>query len=254
MENKYFLTDAYELKVANVVLTDNKTGVEMYSASLETHEIAQTVQEELIKAGQENSTYVTLQKSKEIKVTLTDIMSKIDWQAAKMGTDLENKEIVVSAFPKNYAVQEADGELFIELDKEPLHGQLPVIYNKQTRKAIETSDLMLDGKKVKITDVAISVGDILFGASYRYTTTADVLMINNKNTASNYRCELHIPVLNSSMDLLYTKKIVFHKCSMGQDWTFSGSTEIASNPQTTTLTVLQPDNYEELGYVVYEEA
>lgn len=254
MENKYFLTDAYELKVANVVLTDNKTGLELYSASLETHEITQAVQEELIKAGQENSTFVTLQKSKEIKVTISDIMSKIDWQAAKMGTNLEQKEVVVSAFPKNYAVKESSGELYIELDHEPLYGQLPTLYNKTTRKAIEVSALELNEKRVVITDLGISLGDIVFGSSYRYTTTGDVLMIHNNNNTSTYRCELHIPVLNSSMDLLYTKKVIFHKCSMGQDWSFSGQTEISSNPSSTTLTVLQSDDYEELGYIVYEEA
>ena len=113
MENKHFLQDAYELKVANVILEDLETGVEMYSASLDTHQISQTVSEELIKAGQENDTFVTLTKSKEIKVTLEDIMAKLDWQAAKVGGSLDERELEVSAFPKNYKVKDSRGELVI---------------------------------------------------------------------------------------------------------------------------------------------
>ena len=47
MENIHFLEDAYELKVANVILHDLESGLEMYSASLETHKVNQTVSEEL---------------------------------------------------------------------------------------------------------------------------------------------------------------------------------------------------------------
>lgn len=253
MENTHFLQDAYELKVANVILQDLETGLELYSASLETHKINQAVTEELIKAGQENDTYVTLQKSKEIKVEIQDIMSKLDWSAAKVGGDLAERALVVSCFPRNHTIKTDDSNLVIELDHEPVNGVMPVLYNKKTRKAIESSKLELAGKVITITDDSLSEGDLLFASSYKYLTTAESLVIESKNKARYFRCELHVPVLSASLDLLYTKKIIFHKTQMDQNWEFSGATEITKNNQTTGLTVLKHDDYDNLGYIVYEK-
>ncbi len=252
------LEQLYELKVASVVLTEEETGLEMYSASLETHSIAQTVSEELIKAGTENETFVRLIKDKEIKVELTDIQQKRDWLAAKMGGQLTEQLVTVSEFPKNYKVKsETDGEggrtLFVELDQEPYLGAFPKFLNKKTETVIAPEGLALDGKKVIITDPAIKVGDIVFGTSYRYETLSEAIKIDNGAATPSFRVELHIPVMSADLALVYTKKVVFHKASLGQDWSFDGSTEITKQTSSHTLTVLKSDDYEELGYIVYEK-
>lgn len=253
MENTHFLEDAYELKVANVILQDLETGLEMYSASLESHQITQSISEELLKAGQENDTYVTLQKSKEIKVEIQDIMSKLDWSAAKVGSQLETRTLEVSCFPRNHTVKADDVNLVIELDHEPVNGVMPTLYNKKTRKAINPSNLELDGKTITITDDTLAAGDLVFASSYKYETTSESLVFDAKNKARHFRCEMHVPVLSANLDLLYTKKIVFHKTQMDQNFEFSGATEITKNNQTTALTVLKHDDYDNLGYIVYEK-
>lgn len=257
MNNEMMLEQLYELKVASVVLTEEKTGMEMYSASLETHSIAQTVGEELIKAGTENETFVRLTKDKEIKVELTDIQQKRDWIATKMGGTLTEQLVEVSAFPKNYKVQSetvADAPVyFVELEQEPKNGVMPKFYNKKTNKVIDASNLTLEGKRVIIENETFIAGDIIFGASYRYETVSEAIKIDNAGTTPNFRVELHIPVLHDDMSLAFTKKIVFHKASLGQDWTFDGSTEITKQTTSHTLTVLKSDDYEELGYMVYEK-
>lgn len=253
MNNEMMLEQLYELKVASVVLTEEKTGMEMYSASLETHSIAQTVGEELIKAGTENETFVRLTKDKEIKVELTDIQQKRDWIAAKMGGTLTEQLVEVSAFPKNYKVQSELDDVFVELEQEPKNGVMPKLYNKKTNKAIEASNLSLEGKRIVIENEAFVEGDVIFGSSYRYETVAEALKIDNSATTPNFRVELHIPVLHADMSLAYTKKVIFHRASLGQDWTFDGSTDITKQTTSHTLTVLKHDDYEELGYVVYEK-
>ena len=52
--NKHFLEELYDLSVANALLIDEETGLELYSVSLETHAINQTAESELVKAGQNN--------------------------------------------------------------------------------------------------------------------------------------------------------------------------------------------------------
>lgn len=247
------LEQLYELKVASVVLTEEKTGMEMYSASLETHSIAQTVGEELIKAGTENETFVRLTKDKEIKVELNDIQQKRDWVAAKMGGSLTEQLVEVSAFPKNYKVKSELGSVCVELEHEPKNDVLPKFYNKKTNKVIDESHLELQGKKVIITEESFVEGDVIFGASYRYETTAETVKIDNASSTPNFRVELHIPVLYADMSLAYTKKVIFHRASLGQNWSFDGSTDITKQTTAHTLTVLKHDDYEELGYIVYEK-
>lgn len=253
MKNEMMLEQLYELKVASVVLTEEKTGMEMYSASLETHSIAQTVSEELIKAGTENETFVRLTKDKEIKVELNDIQQKRDWVAAKMGGALTEQLVEVSAFPKNYKVKSDSGSVYVELEHEPKNGVLPKFYNKKTNKVIDGTHLELQDKKVIITEEDFAEGDVIFGASYRYETTAEALKIDNSGSTPNFRVELHIPVLYADMSLAYTKKVIFHRASLGQNWSFDGSTDITKQTTAHTLTVLKHDDYEELGYIVYEK-
>ena len=253
MNNEMMLEQLYELKVASVVLTEEKTGMEMYSASLETHSIAQTVGEELIKAGTENETFVRLTKDKEIKIELTDIQQKRDWISAKMGGTLTEQLVEVSAFPKNYKVQSEMDMFFVELEHEPKNGVMPKLYNKKTNQVIDASNLTLEDNRIIIENEAFVEGDIIFGASYRYETVAEAIKIDNAGTTPNFRVELHIPVLRDDMSLAFTKKVIFHKASLGQDWTFDGSTEITKQTTSHTLTVLKSDDYEELGYVVYEK-
>lgn len=254
MVNNHYLDDLYELKVANVVLTDLDTNVELYSASLETHSISAALETEEIKAGQENQTFVVLQKSKTITVELSDVMSKMDWQAAKMNAELNEELVVVSQFPKNYVLKDnSEGGFEFELDHEPYKGILPAFYNKKTKAAIDPSNITLEGKVVTITDGAgLEDGQIVFGSSYKYETTAEVMKIAKADKAKHFRVEMHIPILNSSLELVKTKKIIFHKAAMSGDWSTEGNTEVGKNNMDTTLTILADDNYEDLGYIVYE--
>ena len=148
--NKHFLEELYDLSVANALLIDEETGLELYSVSLETHAINQTAESELVKAGQNNDTFLEIKKDKEITIELVDIQQKRDWEALKLGGQLETRQVKVSAFPRNYTVGGDDAKE-IELEYTPITGSKPVVYNKKTNTPLPDGEVTLSGKKLTIT-------------------------------------------------------------------------------------------------------
>lgn len=250
MENNHLLEQLYELKTCNAVLVSNTTGKEMYTCSLETHKVAQSVSEEDVKAGIDNELFLRLYKDRAITIELVDIQQKRDWFEAKVGTAMARKTVRVSAFPKNYTVKDSDGTLQITLDETPAE-DAPRVYNKATGVVIPAENVSLAGKILTITS-GVAEGEVVYVGSYLYDVEADALSISNDPKTDTYRLELYSPVMDASLTTKFIKRVVFHKCSLGQNWEFNGSTDITKQTTTTTLTVMKSDDHEDLGFIAYE--
>ena len=248
--NTHFLEELYDLSVANALLIDEETGLELYSVSLETHAINQTAESELVKAGQNNDTFLEIKKDKEITIELVDIQQKRDWEALKLGGQLESKKVKVSAFPRNYTVG-GDGTKEIDLEYTPITGSKPVVYNKKTNKPLEDGEVSLSGKKLSITASDIEKGDIVFVGSYFHEVQAEAIDIKNDTAAPNMRLELDIPKFGADIKVKYIKKVVFYKVSLGEDFSMEGSSERTKQSTTHTMSVLKHPDYETLGFLAY---
>lgn len=252
MENKQMLEQLYELKTCNAILISNTTGKEIATASLESHQVSQSVSEEDIKAGVDNELFVRLYKDRTIQITLTDIQQKRDMLEAKVGSTLTEKLVTVSAFPKNQKVEaNMDGDLQITLDETPLK-DAPRLYVKATGAVIPTENVILEGNVLTILDPSVKAGDLLYAGSYLYQTTAETLTISNDPNTDTYRVELHIPVMDAKLKTQFIKKVVFHCCSLGQNWEFAGSTDVTKQTTESVLTVMKSDMHDELGFIAYE--
>lgn len=247
MENKHLLEQLYELKTCNAVLISNTTGKEMYTCSLESHKVAQSVSEEDIKAGIENELFLRLYKDRTITIELVDIQQKRDLFEAKVGSAMEEKVVRVSALPKNYVV---GAGLEIELEETPVV-KAPRVYIKSTGAVIPTEDVTLVGNVLTIAE-GVAEGDMVYVGSYLYETLAETLAISNDPKIDTYRLELYSPVMDASLTTKFIKRVVFHKCSLGQNWEFNGSTDITKQTTTSTLTVMKSDDHEDLGFIAYE--
>ena len=248
--NTHFLEELYDLSVANALLIDEETGLELYSVSLETHAINQTAESELVKAGQNNDTFLEIKKDKEITIELVDIQQKRDWEALKLGGQLETKTVKVSAFPRNYTVGGTSGKE-IELEYTPVGGSKPVVYNKKTNKPLSDGEVTLSGKKLTITTADINKGDIVFVGSYFHEVQAEAIDIKNDTAAPNMRLELDIPKFGADNKVKYIKKVVFYKVSLGEDFSMEGSSERTKQSTTHTMSVLKHPDYETLGFLAY---
>ena len=252
MENNQLLEQLYELKTCNALLISNTTGKEMYTCSLETHQVSQSVSEEDVKAGIDNELFLRLYKDRTITINLTDIQQKRDWFAAKVGSDLEKKLVRVSALPKNYTVASgAEDALEITLDETPV-ADAPRVYIKSTGAVVPTENVSVAGKVLTIEHEGINVGDVVYVGSYLYETEAETLAISTDPKTDTYRLELYSPVMDASLTTKYIKRVVFHKCSLGQNWEFNGSTDITKQTTETVLTVMKSDDHDDLGFIAYE--
>lgn len=248
--NAHFLEELYDLSVANALLIDEETGLELYSVSLETHAINQTAESELVKAGQNNDTFLEIKKDKEITIELVDIQQKRDWEALKLGGQLETRKVKVSAFPRNYTVGGSTAKE-IDLEYTPVGGSKPVVYNKKTNKPLPDGEVTLSSKKLTITSSDINKGDIVFVGSYFHEVEAEAIDIKNESNVPNMRLELDIPKFGSDNKVKYMKKVVFYKVSLGEDFSMEGSSERSKQSTTHTMTVLKHPDHDSLGFFAY---
>ena len=247
--NAYFLEELYDLSVANALLIDEETGLELYSVSLETHAINQTAESELVKAGQNNDTFLEIKKDKEITIELVDIQQKRDWEALKLGGQLESRTVKVSAFPRNYTVGGSDAKE-ITLEYTPV-GEKPVVYNKKTNTALPEGEVTLEGNKLTIASSGINHGDVVFVGSYFHQVEAEAIDIKNESNVPNMRLELDIPKFGADNKVKYIKKVVFYKVSLGEDFSMEGSSERSKQSTTHTMKVLKHPDHDSLGFFAY---
>lgn len=251
--NPYYLDNLYEMRVADAILISNTTGVESFTSSLETAALEQSISESEVRGGSANEIQVLLKTDKKIKVTLTDVRQNRDSFAQKLGGQLTERLATVSEFPQNYTLEAGDleGEFKITLNHEP-KGKLPVFYNKKTKLALPEGTV--EGKVITIVDEddVLEVGQVVFGSSYLYETTADGINFEKDSVTDTYRLELHIPVMDEKMVRRFTKKIVFYNSSLSENFSTSWSTTIEKQTDVRELTILSHDDYEELGFVIYE--
>ncbi len=259
--SKHFLTEEYLLSVADAVLVDEATGVQLATASLTTHNISQSVDITEIKAGQENATYVTLKNNKTITVELTDIQQNRQWFAMQTGADIEElgggglANIEAYAFPKTYTLPapQPGGDIHLELDHTPIAPQTIKIYKANTKEQVEQVHITLNGQNLEIAQAAgLAQNDLVVVEAYKYSLTkGDVIRLKSGKYGKSYRLILDEKVMDSDLEIVGRRQSIFYKVTPDDNFTLSGSTELSEQNQTYTFTVKKHPNYEDLGVIIY---
>lgn len=260
--SKHFLTEEYLLSVADAVLVDEATGVQLATASLTTHNISQSVDITEIKAGQENATYVTLKNNKTITVELTDIQQNRQWFAMQTGADIEElgggglPNIEAYAFPKTYALPAINVDKFeLQLDHTPIVGQIIKVYKAETKEQIEQQHITLNGQTLEIAQAGVAgmnQNDLVVVEAYKYTLVqGDVIRLKSGKYGKSYRLILDEKVMDSDLEIVGRRQSIFYKVTPDDSFTLSGSTELSEQNQTYTFTVKKHPNYDDLGVIIY---
>ena len=136
-ENSAILEDLLEVSVANFYAYDEKSGLEYYSGTLESHELSASAETEEIKGGQGNNVIASIDKAKELTLKIVDVVARQDIEALKLGGEIKAVgSDIVDAFhmPKNYTVTEELSTKSITLDAVPKAGEEVLVYNNKTKK------------------------------------------------------------------------------------------------------------------------
>ena len=244
MANNY-LTEEYLFAVADAILVDEETGIQLATSSLKSHNISQSVDSTEIKAGQDNDTLVTIKSNKVVTVELEDVRQSRQWLAMQMGSDIEEGESVEAyAFPKKYTV--AAGGV-VTLDHTPVGGQKIKAYNSKTKESLETS---LSGKQLTITSAR--EGDVVTVEAYKHIiASAEVLRFKSDKFAKSYRLILDEQVFDGDYEVVGRRQTIFYKAIADDNFTLNGSTDRGEKTNTYKFTVKKHPLYEDLGVIVY---
>lgn len=241
--NKWLTETLYESTIGKVLFIDKQTGMELYSASLKSSSVSKSGSKTTVKAGENNVSWLEFINDEEIKISVTDIQSKRDWKALKLGGVLESKSVELHEFPKVYEIKAGK----ITLAETPLSGDVPVVYNSETGEVIESS---LEGKVLTLTETegltSATVG------SYKYSATVEAIDIADSTQPREVEILISSPVANQAHKVVFDKIYHFYRASLPVDFTDENTSERSESAITTELTVLKDSTKDKLGVLVYK--
>lgn len=256
IENKFLLEDYFELAVANFYTYDKKSGLEVYSGSLESHELSQKGDTEKIKGGRNNEVLGIINKDKELSLKIVDLKSKADMDSLKFGGAVKpvGSNIVYGMhMPKNYTIVSSSSALKITLDKTPVDGEDVVIYNNKTKKMIQSTKAVRTGKDITITEAGLVAGDTVYVTGFRFalSQTDSYSEISTTTATPNLYVVIEVPLFDEDMQQVCLKQYHFPKTTLSTSVTKTGKSDKSKNTEETTLDIQRDRTVDYLGRIVY---
>lgn len=251
------------LGVADVLILDDDTGLQIASATLSSHTIEQSVDSTDLRGGRTNKLIGRLKTNKSLSVTVEDLQQTKEMQALMSGDEVVKTATVAFTMPKE--VDYTTGG--IELDPKLKDGTPIFCYDLATGKQYDTEIVGGGDVKLKVGEAggANTPGNIaqeltngtpvLLGA-YRYdTTTEENFSIRSDKFAKNVSIVLEEDVYDGeTMEIIKVKQTIIPLASPDENFSLSGSSEISETTASYTFTALASGECENLlGYVVYLE-
>lgn len=250
------------LGVADVLILDDATGMQIASATLSSHTIEQTVDSTDLRGGRTNRVIGRLKTNKSLTITVDDLQQSKEMQALMAGAEIMTAPTVAFTMPKE--VSYVNGG--ITLDPELKDGTPIFCYE------LETGDqyvVQVDAGKLKVGDAGdpqntpgnvqneiVDDTQVLLGA-YRYDTVNDEenFSIRSDRFAKNVSIVLEEDVYDGeTMEIIKVKQTIIPLASPDENFSLSGSAEISETTASYTFTALPSGDCENmLGYVVYLE-
>ena len=207
---------------------------------------------EEIKGGIGNDTLTTIRKGRTIKFKVSDPVTKLDIQLAKLGAELKNGSVLAWHFDKAYTVATNLTKKEVTLDEIPSDISKVIIYNTKTKKAlVPTTDYVITGNKVEVKAVDILANDNIYVGAFEYEKLADYADISNKPLPSSYTLIIRKPLFNLDEQIVAYKQYFFPKAKMSGSFTLKGATEKTKNVEDTEFTIEKDINYDYLGRIMF---
>ena len=253
------------LGVADVLILDDDTGMQIASATLSSHTIEQTVDSTDLRGGRTNKLIGRLKTSKSLSVTVEDLQQTKEMQALMSGAEIETTPTLAFTMPKEVDYT-TDG---IELDPKLKDGTPIFCYDLETGKQYDTQLVPAVGvgnDKLKVGEAGqnnntpgnvqteLANGTPVLLGAYRYdTTTEENFSIRSDKFAKNVSIVLEEDVYDGeTMEIIKVKQTIIPLATPDENFSLSGSAEISETTASYTFTALNSGECENLlGYVVY---
>lgn len=256
------------LGVADVLILDNATGMQIASATLSSHTIEQSVDSTDLRGGRTNKLIGRLKTSKSLTVTVEDLQQTKEMQALMSGAEIQKGATVAYTMPQTVKYASGANGIVLDVAKPHKAGTPFYVYNALTGEkyaedvievtpgggaAIQSVKIYTDNLK----NTEINNGTEVLVGAYAYTVNdATHFTIKSNKFAKNVSIVLEEDVYDESMQIVKVKQTIIPLASPDENFSLSGSSEISETTASYTFTALaskdESGNCENvLGYVVY---
>lgn len=237
----------YLLDVANISIIENKTGLQLATATLKSHNISQSVDSSDIRGGQGNELLTRIKSNKTVTITIEDVRHNRDFLAMAMGSSVESKKSITGlTVAKDYIY---DGSTPIDLVPAAKDDSATVTYWINGEKK---STALVSGQ---LTPEGASENDVVTIGSYEYSATGgDYIGIFTDKFSGTYTLVMEEPVIDLDLNVIANKKSVFPRVQADDSFELGGSAERTEKTISYTFTALKAKGTNELGYFYYEPA
>ena len=234
----------YLLDVANISIIENKTGLQLATATLKSHNISQSVDTSDIRGGQGNELLTRIKSNKTVTITIEDVCQNRDFLAMAMGSTVESKKAITGR----------------TVAKEYVYGGSEITLAPVPKSETDTVTYWVNGEKKtkalvggKLTPESAEEGDVVTVGSYEYSATAgDYIGIFSDKFSGTYTLVMEEPVVDLDLNVVAYKKSVFPRVQADDSFELGGSSERAEKTISYTFTALKTKGSNELGYFYYE--
>lgn len=234
--------------VCTATLIDKETGLQLLSTTLQDSNIDFKEDSKEIRGGQGNPILFAWNTNRQIKLKLTDAVSRLDWTAAKIGQRVKEGVVDIWKEGKKYTVENKK----IVLDVEPKKGVTPQIFSIDTGVAIDPKHITLEGKEITIAEEAkIEDGTKIFVYGY-YTTVSNAtyIDIDSDKFAKTFEVILTFPLVEKSGNTVKTtlfKQYIFPMGQLSGSFSEDSGADSKGTKYTHEIKILDPDGDESMG-------
>lgn len=251
--NKNIFDDLYTFDVYKVYLLDPITNLELYSDSLTDTNLQFKEDIKDVRAGVGNKLLTTIPGNKDISLDLTDVKTRLDWIAAKQGTEVAVGIATAWHLPKTYiATKGTASEFQITLDQTPLV-PTDVRYLKKGANG-EWEDVVGTHSAGKVTFAnGVAEGDSIYATGFTYKSDAKTqkVVFDTEKFAKSFKVVMEGIVFDSRRNPKFKKQYIFHSGTMDGNSEDSTKSERDASQTKTTIKMQIADGRTDLGELLF---
>lgn len=235
----------------NITLIDKETGVQLYSKTMQDIGIDIKEDNKKLQGGIGNPTIYAWGENRQIEISITDALARLDFTAAKFGQAL--KKGTVKAFQEATYYKVTANK--ITLNKVPAPGVKLQIFDMSTGLLIDNSKITLSGSDVTFTTDLVADGGQVYVNGYDTMVDEAIFFDIDANTfAKNFEVIISNPVVLRKPDGNFeTKFIRQYRFPQGRlDGAMKDELKSKSDggKVTSKIEIMQPENDTKMGRIM----
>lgn len=259
-QNAHLMDDYFTFDVYKVYLYDVDTNTELFTDTLTDSSLKFAESLKDVRAGVGNVLLTQIPTNKDASIEITDVKTRLDWIAAKQGTDVQVGKKNAYHMPRIYVAEKGSTGTDVDINLEAAPTTLAdvrFIKQKADGSTIElTSTPTASGTKVTFSggtgDQVLAEGDKIWVTGYVYETdsTASYITFDSEKFAKAFRVVVEGLIYNSKKKPVFKKQYIFHQMSIDGSFEDSTKSERDAQANKTTLKAQLAAGETELGYMV----